>query len=91
MGITLVLFYSYHLTLVKSGLTTNEKIKRSDCMTYIKKAVREALDLAKVETNEERKAELHIKLEKLTSDYEKLEKWQPKKSLFQSLKEIYKA
>ena len=30
MGITLSLFLIYHLTMIKSGLTTNEKIKRSE-------------------------------------------------------------
>jgi len=30
MCIALTLFYIYHLTLVSSGFTTNEKIKRSN-------------------------------------------------------------
>lgn len=37
MSIALSLFYIYHLTLVKGRTTTNEKIKISDCKSYIKK------------------------------------------------------
>lgn len=55
MGLTLLLFYLYHLSLVRSGMTTNEKIKRSDCMTYIKKAVKETLERAENEENDEKK------------------------------------
>ena len=32
MGITLFLFLIYHLWMIKSGFTTNEKIRRSDIM-----------------------------------------------------------
>ena len=40
MGITLSLFLIYHLTMIKSGLTTNEKIKRSDFMAHFKNAIK---------------------------------------------------
>lgn len=40
MSVALFLFYFYHLTLVKAGVTTNEKIKRSDCMSFIKKKLK---------------------------------------------------
>ena len=39
MGIALSLFFIYHLTMIKTGLTTNERIKRSDTMSFIKREI----------------------------------------------------
>jgi hypothetical protein len=39
MGITLFLFFAYHLTMIKNGFTTNEKIKRSDLISFLSKEI----------------------------------------------------
>ena len=35
--VTLILFLSYHLYLIASGLTTNEKFRRTDYINYYTK------------------------------------------------------
>ena len=39
MGLTLFLFFGYHLTMIKNGFTTNEKIKRSDLISFLSKEI----------------------------------------------------
>jgi palmitoyltransferase len=34
MGVTLALFFIYHLFMVRANTTTNERIKRSDFLEY---------------------------------------------------------
>ena len=34
MGVTLLIFTMYHLSMVKNDFTTNEKIKRSDAINW---------------------------------------------------------
>lgn len=51
MGLTLVSFFIYHLTLVRSGYTTNEKIKRSDFLAYIQRETSQLMHDIKVEQN----------------------------------------
>ncbi|KRX07062.1 hypothetical protein PPERSA_08739 [Pseudocohnilembus persalinus] len=90
MGFTLFLFYLYHLTLVKGQYTTNEKIKRSDAMHQIKDRIDEIKEIIKDESVEQKdKEDLIAKLEKLVNQYDKLKEWYPRKSLYQSLKEVY--
>lgn len=36
MGVTLAIFLVYHLTMVSSDMTTNEKFKKSDTEVFIK-------------------------------------------------------
>lgn len=39
MGLTLFLFFGYHLTMIKNGFTTNEKIKRSDLISFLSREI----------------------------------------------------
>jgi hypothetical protein len=39
MGVTLFFFFAYHLYLVNQGLSTAEKLKRSDIISYTDKAL----------------------------------------------------
>eukprot|EP01016_Furgasonia_blochmanni_P038981 TRINITY_DN4783_c0_g1_i6.p1 TRINITY_DN4783_c0_g1~~TRINITY_DN4783_c0_g1_i6.p1 ORF type:complete len:161 (+),score=15.68 TRINITY_DN4783_c0_g1_i6:348-830(+) len=39
MGFTLLAFFLYHCTLIWEGVTTNERIKKSDTISYLKKQI----------------------------------------------------
>lgn len=53
MGVTLFLFLMYHFKMIKAGLTTNEKIKKSDITSFLKKEI-EVLSNFKYDLNEEK-------------------------------------
>lgn len=40
MGITLTFFLLYHFSMIKDNMTTNEKIKRSDYLSYIEDEIK---------------------------------------------------
>lgn len=50
MGVTLTLFLFYHFSMVKDNMTTNERIKRSDFMSFIENETKK-LEKAVLETD----------------------------------------
>ncbi len=40
MGITLIIFFFYHLSMVRNDVTTNEKIKKSDMISFLEKEIK---------------------------------------------------
>lgn len=40
MGVTLIIFVTYHFYLVAVGFTTNERIKFNDEIDYLKKEIK---------------------------------------------------
>lgn len=48
MGITLLLFILYHLSMIKGDLTTNEKIKKSDYLSAYEKEIKK---MSKIDTS----------------------------------------
>lgn len=69
MGVTLFMFMLYHFNMVKDNITTNERIKRSDYMTFIE---RELVRLEKLKKSTESEEEIKVadaKIKKYNRDY----------------------
>jgi hypothetical protein len=91
MSITLGLFGTYHLTLIKGGTTTNEKIKRGDFYNAIKYELKKLDDeLAKPDLTADRKTQLLKSKDSILEDQDTLKKmFRP--GLWHNLKEIFAA
>ncbi len=81
MGFTLLIFFMYHLSMVRNDTTTNERMKRSDFMAYLKKNLKKAMDLEKKELADDKREDLRKKIQEMLKDYEKLENYRGKDSI----------
>lgn len=83
MGITLLIFFLYHLTMIKSGLTTNERIKKSCLMSMLSDEIKRL----KTDNKEEKQHEESDKLESLKKDYDTLRNMKSE-GFFKNMKDI---
>ncbi|KAL4485337.1 hypothetical protein ABPG72_008513 [Tetrahymena utriculariae] len=90
MGITLTLFLLYHFSMVKDNMTTNERIKRSDFISFLEKETKKMeKDIDEPDQTAENKLEKQQKLKKYKRDLELLKKWFPTKGFKQNLRDIW--
>ena len=71
MGVTLLIFLLYHFTMVKSGLTTNEKIKKSCILSMLSNEIKR-LGKEKPEEDEKIQKDKVDKIESLKRDFDTL-------------------
>ena len=91
MGLTLLAFLIYHMTMIASGFTTNERLKRSDFMSYRKEGIKEIVQFLKeFEQNEKKIEELIKKGEKTTETPESLEKARKEKREAEEKLKVFK-
>jgi len=86
MGITLLIFLMYHLAMVKSGLTTNERIKKSCIMSMLSDEIKR-IKKEKVENDEVKQKDMADKLEILKKDYDTLKNMKSE-GFLKNMKEI---
>ncbi|EGR30266.1 hypothetical protein IMG5_136470 [Ichthyophthirius multifiliis] len=85
MGITLSIFFIYHLSMIRNDITTNEKVKKSDMMSFLEKEIKQIYLLEKEKQESE---EIKIKLSIYYKDLEKLKHKQNSYNLWKNLKDI---
>ena len=91
MGITLLIFFLYHLKMVGSGLTTNERIKKSDIINILEKEIKKIKNIPKNEKiDEKEKIKLEKKIEVYKRDLVTLRNFKSKGFIY-NLKEIIMA
>ncbi len=77
--------------MIKQDMTTNERMKRSDFMSYLskqKKNLKQLLEGEGLDANE--RENMSTKLKSFESDYTKLDLWKVSDGIITNLKRIYR-
>jgi len=90
MGVTLLIFFTYHCTMVAEGVSTNEKIKKSDIKHALESEVKDIDQKLKREDipDEEKKSLIQQKQE-LYKEFDKVQQYFPQ-GFWRNLQEIKK-